>query len=148
MFRGSSEHSIDDKGRIIIPARFRPVIQSALCDGMMVTYMDGCLMAYTLDEWLAIEQRVAARAENSSALRRFRRVFIGGAQKCTFDRQWRMLIPPLLRKMAELEKEITLVGVLKHFEIWSQENYAKEYERMDEDMQNEEVSNEIASLGI
>jgi MraZ protein len=148
MFRGSSFHTLDEKGRMIIPARFRDVIRAGGRDGVMVSRMDNCLFAYAYDQWTKIENKVMAMAEKSDAVRRFRRVFIGGAFDCTSDKQGRILIPPTLRQYAHLEKEIVLVGVLDHFEIWSRESWEAENKDMEKDMQKEEVRNEIARLGL
>ncbi len=147
MFRGSSFHTIDQKGRIIIPARFRDIIK-ANGDGVMVSRMDKCLVAYTFDEWREIENKILSLAEKSESMRRFRRVFIGGAFKCPCDKQERILIPPALREYAEFDREIVLVGVLDHFEIWSRENWDKENLDMEIDMKREEVRNEISKLGL
>ena len=148
MFRGSFSHTLDDKGRFIVPARFKDVIRASSSDAVMITFMDGCLVAYTLEEWSKIEDRILAMAEKSQSMRRFRRLFVGGAHECTCDKQGRVLIPPTLRADAALEKEITLVGVLDHFEIWSQEKYAQEKAAMGADMQRAEVAEEIAKLGL
>jgi len=148
MFRGSSTHSLDAKGRLIIPSRFRDVIRADGADAVMVTRMDKSLFAYALTEWSKIENRILALAEKSDHMRRFRRVFVGGAFECNCDKQGRVLIPPTLRNYAELDKEIVLVGVLDHFEIWSRENWDKENEVMEKDMLKEEVRNEISRLGL
>ena len=148
MFRGSSFNTIDSKRRIIIPARFRDVIKAGGGDGVIVTRLDKALFAYTFDQWSKIESRVLAMSETSEYMRRFRRVFIGGASDCNCDKQGRILIPPVLRQYAELEKEIVLVGQIVHFEIWSKENYEQEVVQMEEDMKKEAVSNEIAKLGL
>lgn len=148
MFRGSSFHTIDPKGRIIIPSRFRDLIRANGGDGAMVSRMDNCLVAYPFDEWRKIEARILAQVEKSESMRRFRRVFIGGAFDCPCDSQNRILVPPSLRQYAGLEKDIVLVGVLDHFEIWSKENWDKENEQMEKDLLNEEVRGEIARLGL
>ncbi|MGD9006340.1 MAG: division/cell wall cluster transcriptional repressor MraZ [Desulfobacteraceae bacterium] len=148
MFRGSSEHTLDAKGRIIVPARFRDVIRAGGGEAVMVTRMDRSLFAYALGEWGKIEDRIMALAEKSEHMRRFRRVFVGGAFECMCDKQGRILIPPTLRAYAKLEKEIVLVGVLDHFEIWSRENWEKENELMENGMQQEEVRREISKLGL
>ncbi len=150
MFRGSSFHTLDAKGRIIIPTRFRDVFRvgGGGEEAVMISRMDKGLFAYTLDEWRKIEDRILSLAEKSGHMRRFRRVFVGGAFKCVCDKQGRVLIPPSLREYADLEKEIVLVGVLDHFEIWSQGNWEKENELMESEMQTEEVRNEISSLGL
>jgi len=149
MFRGCSFHTIDDKSRIIIPARFREVLKAnGASDAVMVSKMDKCLVAYSLEQWVKIENRILSTAEKSDIMRRFRRVFVGGASECTFDKQSRILVPPVLRSYAHLEKEIVLVGVLDHFEIWSRDNWDKENDFLEEDMKQEEVRNEIAQLGL
>lgn len=148
MFRGSSYHTIDAKGRIIIPARFRDVIQNGGGNGIMLTRMDNALFAYTFDQWNKIETKILALSETSKPMRRFRRVFIGGAIECPPDKQGRILIPPVLRQYAELEKEIVVVGQIVHFEIWSKDRYETEVMRLEEDMKKEEVGNQIAQLGL
>ena len=148
MFRGSSLHTIDSKGRIIIPARFREIIKADDNNGIMISRMDSGLVAYTHTEWRKIETRILSLAEKSDNMRRFRRVFIGGAFECPCDKQGRILIPPMLRQYAELSREIVLVGVLDHFEIWSREKWEKENLHMEKDMKKEEVRNEIAKLGL
>jgi len=148
MFRGSSFHTIDSKGRLIIPARFRDVIKAGGSNGLMVSRMDKGLVAYIFNEWHKIESRILSLAEKSESMRRFRRVFIGGAFECNCDKQDRILIPPTLRQYAEFDKEVVLVGVLDHFEIWARENWEKENINLEEDMQKEDVRNEIAKLGL
>lgn len=148
MFRGSSFHTIDSKGRLIIPARFRDIIRAGGGNGVMVSQLDKGLVAYTFEEWNKVENRILSLAEKSENMRRFRRVFIGGASDCNWDKQGRILIPPTLRQYAELKKEIVLVGVLDHFEIWSRNNWDRENVDMEEDMKKEEVRNEIARLRL
>jgi MraZ protein len=148
MYRGSSFHTIDVKGRIIIPKRFRDVISHRDGHRLMVSRMDKSLVVYALREWEKIESKILSLAEKNDNMRRFRRVFIGGAFECVWDKQDRILVPPTLRGYADLDKEIVLVGVLDHFEIWSRENWDKENATMEKDMKKEEVRNEIAKLGI
>jgi len=148
MFRGSSFHTIDSKGRIIVPARFREIIKADGANGVMISRMDSGLVAYALSEWRKIEARILSLAEKSDNMRRFRRVFVGGAFECMRDKQERILIPPTLRQYAELDREIVLVGVLDHFEIWSRENWERENLNMEADMKKEDVRNEIAKLGL
>jgi MraZ protein len=148
MFRGSSFHTIDSKGRIIIPTRFRDVIKAQGTNGVMVSRMDGALVAYPYDEWRKIETRILSLAEKSEHMRRFRRVFIGGAFECACDKQDRILIPQNLRQYAEIEKDIVLVGVLDHFEVWSRKSWDRENIHLEKDMKKEDVRNEIAKLGL
>ena len=148
MFRGSSFHTIDAKGRIIIPARFREIIRADGEDSAMISRMDNCLVVYPHKEWQKLETKILSMAETSETMRRFRRVFIGGAFECGYDKQDRVLIPQSLRQYAGLDKEIVLVGVLDHFEIWSKGNWEHENMNLEEDMKKEEVRNEIAGLGL
>jgi MraZ protein len=148
MFRGSSFHTIDAKGRIIIPARFRELIRNGDKPGVMLTKLDNGLVAYPFEQWTEIEEKILSLAEKNDTMRRFRRVFIGGAFECLCDSQERILVPPTLREYAGFEKEIVLVGVLDHFEIWSKENWEQENAKLELDMQQEGVRNEIAKLGL
>ena len=148
MFRGSSAHTLDSKGRIIIPTRFRQVIRDGGGDAVMITRMDQSLFAYSLEEWGKIEEKVLTLAEKSAEMRRFRRVVIGGAFECTCDKQGRVLIPPTLREYAQLEKDIVLVGVTDHFEIWSKDNWEKENKLLENDMLKEDFRGEISRLGL
>jgi MraZ protein len=148
MFRGSSFHTIDPKGRIIIPARFRDVIKAGGADGIMVTGWDSCLFAYPHDKWGELEQKVLHSPEKSEAMRRFQRLFIGGAHDCKCDAQGRVLIPPMLKQYAKLEKDIVLVGVLYRFEIMSRDIWDKENGLMEKDLGEDQVRHEIARLGL
>lgn len=150
MFRGSSYHTIDAKGRIIIPTRFRELVSGdGDGDGLMLSGMDGGLVAYPYEKWKEVEDKILRLAEKSTAMRRFRRVFIGGSSDCPLDKNGRILVPPSLRQYAVLEKDIVLVGVLDHFEIWARDKWDAENRRLEEeDMKNEEVLNEIAKLGL
>jgi MraZ protein len=148
MFRGSSYHTIDDKGRIVIPSRFRQLVRSDGADAMIVTRMDQCLLGYPFEAWTKLETKIMQLAEKSEYMRRFRRIFIGGAAECSCDKQDRILIPPMLRQYAGLNKDIVLVGVTDHFEIWSRENFENEELMLLNDLKNPEARNEIAKLGI
>lgn len=148
MFRGTSYHNIDAKGRLIIPSRFRDVMDSA-ASGLILSKLDKCLVAYPYDKWAEVENKILSLAEKSMEMRRFRRFFIGGAEECPIDKHSRILIPQSLRSYANLTKEVSLVGVLDHFEIWSRENLREEDRRLEEeDMKKEEVVQEIAKLGL
>jgi len=148
MFRGNSFHTIDDKGRIIIPARFKDVIRAGGGNGVMISRRNKGLHAYAYDEWGKIETRVMALTEKSEEMERFIRTFIGGAFDCSCDKQDRVLIPPALRNYADLDKEIVIVGLLKRFEIWSREHWENENKQQEEDLKREDVKREIARLGL
>jgi MraZ protein len=148
MFRGTSFHNLDSKGRLIIPARFRDVLKQSSVEGLMISQMDGALSCYAFEEWRKIEERILNLVRRSPNMRRFRRIFIGGAHECMLDKQARILIPPSLRQYAGLNKGVVLVGVLDHFEIWAKESWAQEDENLHNDLKNEDLRNEIAELGL
>ena len=148
MFNGTSFHSLDAKGRMKIPSRFRDMVRSDGSDKIIISSLDGGLVAYTPVQWQDIESKILSMAEKSDSMRRFRRFFIGGASECVCDKQERVLIPPLLRDYANIDKEIVLVGVLDHFEIWSKKNYDNQGLMLEEDLKKEDVRNDIAKLGL
>jgi MraZ protein len=148
MFRGNSYHTIDDKGRIVIPARFRGVIRAEDADGLIVSTLDDCLLAYTFSEWAKLEDRIKQIPEKGEILRRFRRIFIGSAHECLCDKHDRILIPPTLREEADLVKDIVLAGVTDHFEIWSRERWEREKAAWKEDLKNPESRITIDRVSI
>jgi MraZ protein len=148
MFRGSSFHTIDEKGRFAIPARFRDILRASEVDGVTITTLDGCLKVYTREEWRKIEERILDLAEKSDTMRRFRRWFIGRACECVCDKQGRVLIPQVLRQYAGMDRDIVLVGVLDHFEIWDRSRWDEENTALEEDMKMEDLKNQIAKLGL
>ena len=148
MFRGSSNHTLDPKGRIIIPARFRDVIKASSQDRVMITRMDNCLFGYMIYEWAQFETKILQNPQKSDALRRFQRVFIGSAHDCRCDNQGRVLIPPSLKDYAGLEKDVVLVGALNRFEIWAKDRWEVETGQVETDLEDEQVRQEIAQLGL
>ncbi|MBF0200466.1 MAG: division/cell wall cluster transcriptional repressor MraZ [Desulfamplus sp.] len=146
MFRSSSFHTIDPKGRLIVPARFKDYIRAGGGNGVMITNMDGCLYGYTFNDWKDIEKKIIS-AKNMH-MRHFKRFFLGNACECMCDKQDRILIPPTLREYADLDKDIVLVGILDHFEIWSRERWDAENKRIESELDKQEVKEEIASLGL
>ncbi|SIT00096.1 MraZ protein [Alicyclobacillus vulcanalis] len=126
---GEYEHSLDSKGRLTIPAKFR----EGLGDSFIVTRgLDQCLFAYPLDEWRTLEQKLKSLPMTRSDARAFVRFFFSGASECEVDKQGRILLPPKLREYAKLEKECTLIGVSNRVEIWNTgvwEHYSSDAER-------------------
>ena len=147
MFRSSSFHTIDTKGRVIIPARFRVDLKGDEKDtGVMISNKDDCLYAYTFKEWEQVENRILAA--KSANMAEFRRFFLGNSCECMLDNQDRILIPKSLRGYACLDKEIVLVGNLDHFEIWDRAKWDEVNKRTEQKLKKEEVREEIASLGL
>ena len=146
MFRSSSFHTIDAKGRIIIPSRFRNILKADKVYGVVVSNKDDCLYAYTFSEWEKVENKILSTKTNAMA--DFRRFFLGNSCECMCDRQDRILIPKSLRKYANLEKDIVLVGNLDRFEIWDRTLWDNINKEMEQKLKKEEVKEEIASLGL
>lgn len=147
MFRGSSSHTCDPKGRLIVPSRFRDVIKAGGGEGVILTTsMTDALSAYSYDEWSKVESRImASRSPNISALRRF---FLGNSQDCSCDKQGRILIPKNLREYAGIEKEIILVGLVDHFEVWSLERWDAENQNTIQSIKSGDFKDELADLGL
>lgn len=129
MFYGKYEHTIDPKGRISIPSKFRDVLIGKGDDRIMVTnfIVDGmrCLDVYPMDEWLKFVEVVQKRPKFESRMVLFHNYYISGANDCTLDTHGRILIPPVLRKYADLKREVVLVSALEKFRVWDQEVWNK-----------------------
>jgi MraZ protein len=146
MFRGRSLHSLDGKGRIRIPPRFREVLREHYDDRLVVTNLDRCLIAYPLAEWERIEERVTGLSFVRPDVKAFQRFFLSGATECAFDRQGRILIPQTLREHARLEREAVLAGMTKSFEIWSKPLWEEEIKKAHENFS--QIAATLADLGI
>lgn len=145
-FRGQFHHTIDEKGRIIFPQRFREVFKEKYDSRMVITNWEGCLRVFPYDEWMVIEQKISHQSILRKNVRSFQRFFMSGAVDCTMDSQGRVLIPPTLREYANLQKDIVLAGMVKDIEIWSKERFDEELRRAGAEI--DKISDEIADLGI
>jgi MraZ protein len=116
MFMGEHQHSIDDKGRITMPAKFR----EGLGERFLVTKgLDGCLFVFPRSEWLNFEEKLKSMPISRPQAREFVRFFYAGAAECEIDKQGRILLPASLKNHARLEKDAIVVGVMNRVEIWS-----------------------------
>ena len=141
MFMGEYNHTIDAKGRLIVPSKFREI----LGDAFVVTKgLDGCLFVYDNEEWKLFEEKLRALPITNKEARQFVRFFLAGATEAEVDKQGRILIPNVLREFAELIKDVVLVGVGSRIEIWSKERF--ESETVFEDM--DEIAEHMAQLGL
>ncbi|NLF63765.1 MAG: division/cell wall cluster transcriptional repressor MraZ [Chloroflexi bacterium] len=118
MFLGEYTHTIDDKGRVTIPARFR----AELAGGLVVTRgFDRNLMIYPLTEWQEMAERVAARPVSDESVRAFRRRIFAGATDLEPDRQGRIVLPQYLREFAGIDGEVVVAGMYDYIELWDAE---------------------------
>lgn len=147
VFRGQYHHTIDEKGRIIFPSKFREIFAEEYDNRLVITnWLDNCLIVFPYDEWLIIEEKVAHQSKLRKEVRSFQRFFMSGAVDCSIDGQGRVLIPPTLRDYAHLEKDIVLVSMLKNIEIWSKDRFE---EKIKQDAgEIDKCADFIADLGI
>jgi MraZ protein len=124
MLLGEYEHTVDDKNRLTLPAKFR----EALAGGVVVTRgMDGCLFAYSRDDWLErFQSRVGGLDPLSREGRKLQRHFFSGAAEAELDKQGRIMIPATLLRYAGLQRDVVVAGVHDHLEIWDRETWRRE----------------------
>jgi MraZ protein len=128
MFLGEFVHTVDDKGRLTIPARFR----ADLDKGLVVTRgIDRCLVIYPMEEWERLAEQVSALPMTDRRARAFRRLVFANASDATPDKQGRVLIPPRLREYASLDSEAIVTGLNTYIEVWSPESWAEEREHVE-----------------
>ena len=141
MLMGEYNHTIDAKGRLIIPAKFREV----LGDEFVVTKgMDGCLFVFDNSEWQAFAEKLRSLPMIDKEVRQFTRFFLAGAASVEVDKQGRILLPSVLRDFAGITKDTVLIGVGSRIEIWSKDRWegTVTYQDMDE------ISTHMVELGI
>lgn len=135
MFMGEFNHSIDIKGRLIIPSKFREELGSAF---VVTRGLDQCLFVYPMNEWHRIEEKLKALPFTKKDARAFTRFFFSGASECALDKQGRVSISNGLRKYAKLMKDCVVIGVSTRLEIWDQETWSRYF------TQSEESFNDIS----
>ena len=142
MLIGEFEHSLDAKGRLIMPAKLR----EAIGDKFVVTKgLDGCLFAFSIEEWSNFEEKLKSLPLSNRNSREFTRFFLSGATECEIDKQGRFLIPTNLRETASLQKEVVIIGVGTRIEIWDKEKW-NSYN--DENISVEDIAENMTMLGI
>ncbi|MFJ5963504.1 cell division/cell wall cluster transcriptional repressor MraZ [Bacillus pumilus] len=128
MFMGEYQHTIDTKGRMIIPAKFRDGLGEQF---VLTRGLDQCLFGYPMSEWKLIEEKLKALPLTKKDARAFTRFFFSGAVECELDKQGRINIASNLLQYAKLEKECVVIGVSNRIELWSKsiwEQYTEEQE--------------------
>ena len=141
MFMSEYNHSIDAKGRVIVPAKFR----EELGESFVVTQgLDGCLFVFPNEEWKNFEEKLKTLPMANKDARKFVRFFLAGAALAEVDKQGRILLPAVLRQFAGLEKDVVLVGVGSRVEIWDKKRWEEctSFDDMDE------IAEHMADLGL
>lgn len=141
MFMGEYNHTIDAKGRLIIPSKFREI----LGDEFVVTKgMDGCLFVFDNPEWQVFAEKLRSLPMIDKEVRQFTRFFLAGAASVEVDKQGRILLPAVLREFADIQKDAVLIGVGSRIEIWSKERWEGTVTYQD----MEDISRHMIELGI
>ena len=141
MLIGEYEHTIDAKGRISMPAKIRKDMGETF---IVTKGLDGCLFAFSQEEWLNFETKLKSLPLSDKNARNFVRFFLAGATECEIDKQGRFLIPNNLRIAANLEKEAVIIGVGTRLEIWNKSTW----EKCDDNISADEIAENMTMLGI
>jgi MraZ protein len=142
MFYGEYEHTIDNKGRLIIPAKFRQISKESYVEKFFVTRgLDQCLFVFTEEEWRNQEHKFKNLPFTKKDSRKFNRLFFSGAFEAVIDKQGRILVPKYLKEYAQIKRNVIVVGVSNRFEVWDQSlwneyynNTQNSYEEIAEDL--------------
>ena len=141
MFMGEYNHTIDAKGRLIIPSKFREALGNEF---VLTKGLDGCLFVFPMKEWEAFEEKLRSLPLIDKNARKFSRFFFAGASTCELDKQGRILVPGTLREFAQMDKEVVLTGMLDRIEVWSKEQWLENnaYDDMDD------IAQSMQELGL
>lgn len=143
MFIGEYEHTVDDKGRVAIPSKFR----AKLAEGLVVTRgLDGCLFVYPLADWERLAERIAALPMTQAGARQFQRLMFSGATDCQLDGQGRIVLPGFLRDYAGIERDAVVIGVNTRIELWSAGRWAEQRAKVEGE--GEFIAEQLSNLGI
>ena len=143
MLIGEYEHSLDVKGRLIMPAKIREDIGEKF---IITKGLDGCLFGFSQSEWANFEEKLKTLPLTNKNARDFVRFFLSGAIECEIDKQGRFLIASNLREYATMEKEVVIIGVGTRIEIWNKDKW-KQY-NSDENISADEIAENMTMLGI
>ena len=147
MFRGAFEHTMDDKGRLSIPSKYRELLETHSEGQVVVTVdPDRCLAAYPLPEWETIESRLGEMSMLRREVRQLERFLVGNAVECGLDRQGRILVPNNLRTFAGLDRDVVVAGQIKKFELWDQQQWSQQQQQCLDSMEG--AMEVLAELGL
>ncbi|MFQ5989095.1 MAG: division/cell wall cluster transcriptional repressor MraZ [Candidatus Methylomirabilales bacterium] len=145
-FIGRFPHTIDEKGRLSIPSRFRQTLQDRGQNVLVLTDFDSCITAYPLDVWARLEEKIQNQSNFEKDIRAFLRLFYSAASECPVDGQGRILVPPQHREKANLRREVVIVGALNRIEIWDRERWEQFLTTYP--VTFEDIADKLSQLGI
>lgn len=143
MFMGEYNHTVDAKGRLIVPSKFRELLGEEF---VVTKGLDRCLFVYPTDEWENIQGNFRNVSQFSKEARKLARFFFAGATMCEVDKQGRILLPANLREFAGLEKDVVLAGVASRIEIWSRSRWDGLQQEEEDSM--EDIAERMSELGL
>jgi len=146
LFAGRFEYGIDDKSRISIPAKFREVLSANHDLRLILTNLDGCIVAYPYQEWLNIQDNISNRGPIRKEARAFLRYYYSGASECPLDKLGRILLPQALKTDAHIKKNVVIVGVGKKIEIWAKEKWEELVKQAIADP--DQIADIVSELGL
>lgn len=150
MFRGLYEHTMDAKGRVSLPAKFRELLGSSTPEKtdklVLTTGIDRCLVAYPEAEWRAFEARLAALPQFDPAVVTLKRIYVAGATECDLDAHGRLLIPPMLREYASIKRDVVWAGMVTTVEVWAKELWSEQVAATRAD--RGAIAQKLAELGL
>ncbi|NLY98575.1 MAG: division/cell wall cluster transcriptional repressor MraZ [Clostridiaceae bacterium] len=142
-FNGEFSHTMDAKGRVIIPAKYREGLGEEF---ILTKGLDRCLVLYTMEHWAELEKKLSQLSIADYNSRFYRRFFSAGATNCELDKQGRILIPQNLREYAGLDKDVTIIGAINTVEIWDTAAYN---EFMQKNLGNmDKIAIQMAEMGF
>ncbi len=143
MFIGEYQHSIDEKGRLSVPSKFRAKLKT----GATVTRgLDSCLFLYPKAEWEKLALKLSSLPLSQSNTRAFARLMLAGAMDVKLDSQGRIILPEYLRNFSQINKEVVIAGLYNRLEIWNQANWEKY--KNDTERESENIAEKLGELGV
>lgn len=142
MFIGEFHHTLDDKGRLAVPTKFR----SSLKKAVITRGLDACLFVYPLSEWQVLAKKLANLPLTQANSRAFVRLMLAGAMEVAVDKQGRVIVPEYLREFAGLKKEVVVAGLYNRVEIWSKDAWVTYTARAEKD--SNEIAEQLTNLGV
>ena len=146
MFTGRFEYGIDDKSRVSIPAKFREALSANHDLRLILTNLDGCIVAYPYQEWLNIQEKISSKGTIRKEARAFLRYYYSGASECPLDKLGRILLPQALKTDAHIKKNVVIVGVSKKIEIWAKEKWEELVKQATADP--DQIADIVSELGL